>query len=217
MLGWLPHKEVRPVLKKSVFILLLAHGVAATAQTISGHVFCAGTSFDPSPASVSISGKVAAADVGLPGAIWVGIEDPQAPGTPAAFLTPSGWVAWTTAGFPTYVETPAIGSTFSYSACIPASPTGGGCAATSANLVGWKVYAGYGVLTPEYQTLIQKRRASLNAAKPWPQQKGKWRADYEDDQPFRDAQVQKSANDGRWGEALTIPFIDCTPPESGGQ
>jgi hypothetical protein len=77
MLGWLPHKEVRPVLKKSVFILLLAHGVAATAQTISGHVFCAGTSFDPSPASVSISGKVAAADVGLPGAIWVGIEDPQ--------------------------------------------------------------------------------------------------------------------------------------------
>jgi hypothetical protein len=110
------------MLKKSGFILLLAQGVAAMAQTVSGNVFCAGTTFDPSPASVSISGTVAASDVGLPGAIWVGIEDPAAPGTPAAFLTTSGWVAWTTGGFPTYVETPAIGSTFSYSACIPVHP-----------------------------------------------------------------------------------------------
>jgi hypothetical protein len=205
------------MLKNSVLTLLLAHGMAAMAQTVSGNVFCAGTTFAPSPASVSTSGTVAAADMGLPGAIWVGIEYPEAPGTPAAFLTPSGWVAWTTGGFPTYVETPALGSTFSYSACIPVSPAGGGCASTSGNFLGWKVYAGYGVLTPEHQTLIQKRRASLDAAKPWLQQKGKWRADYEDDTAFRNALIQKSANDGRWGEALTIPFISCTPPESGGQ
>ena len=205
------------MLKKSGFILLLAQGVAAMAQTVSGNVLCAGTTFDPSPASVSISGTVAASDVGLPGAIWVGIEDPAAPGTPAAFLTTSGWVAWTTGGFPTYVETPAIGSTFSYSACIPASPTGGGCAATSAEFVGWKVYAGYGVLTPEHQALIGRRRASLDLAKPWLQQKGKWRADYDDDIAFRNALIQKSANDGRWGSALTIPFFNCTPPDSGGQ
>jgi hypothetical protein len=81
----------------------------------------------------------------------------------------------------------------------PNSPTGGGCASTSADFVGWKVYAGYGVLTPEHQTLIGKRRASLDAAKPWLQQKGKWRADYDDDLAFRNALVQKSANDGRWG------------------
>lgn len=205
------------MLKNSVLTLLLSHGMVAMAQTVSGNVFCAGTTFAPSPASVSISGTVSAADVGLPGAIWVGIEDPGTPGTPAAFLTPSGWVAWTTGGFPTYVETPAIASTFSYSACIPSSPAGGGCASTSGNFLGWKVYAGYGVLTPEHQTLIQKRRASLDAAKPWLQQKGKWRADYEDDQAFRNALVQKSANEGRWGPALTIPLIDCTPPDSGGQ
>ena len=205
------------MLKNSVFTLLLAHGMAAMAQTVSGNVFCAGTTFDPSPASISISGTVAASDVGLPGAIWVGIEDPEAPGIPAAFLTPSGWVAWTTGGFPTYVETPAIGLTFSYSACIPASPAGVGCAATSANFIGWKIYAGYGVLTPENQALIGRRRASLDLAKPWLQQKGKWRAVYDDDTAFRNALVQKSANDGRWGEALTIPFISCTPPESGGQ
>ena len=101
------------MLKKSGFILLLAKGMAAMAQTVSGNVFCAGTTFDPSPASVSISGTVSAADVGLPGAIWVGIEDPGTPGTPAAFLTPSGWVTWTTGGFPTYVETTAIGSRYS--------------------------------------------------------------------------------------------------------
>ncbi len=205
------------MLKNFAFILLLAPGMAAMAQTVSGNVFCAGTTFDPSPASVSVSGTVAASDVGLPGAIWVGIEDPGTPGTPAAFLTPSGWVAWTTGGFPTYVETPAIASTFSYSACIPSSPARGGCAATSAGFVGWKVYAGYGVLTPEHQALVQKRRAALNAAKPWLQQKGKWRADYDDDFAFRNALIQKSANDGRWGAALTIPFINCTPPESGGQ
>ena len=207
------------MLKNSALTLLLTHGIAAMAQTVSGNVFCAGTTFDPSPASISISGTVAASDVGLPGAIWVGIEDPGAPGMPAAFLTPIGWVAWTTGGFPTYVETPAIGSTFSYSACIPASPAGGdsGCAATSADFVGWKIYAGYGVLTPENQALIGRRRASLDLAKPWLQQKGKWRAVYEDDTAFRNALIQKSANDGRWGEALTIPFISCTPPESGGQ
>lgn len=204
------------MLKKSGFTLLMAHGIAAMAQTVSGTVFCAGTMFDPSPASVSISGTVAAADAGLPGAIWVGIEDPSRPGYPAAFLTPDGWVAWTTGGFPTYVETASIGSTFSYSACIPSSPSGVGCAATSADFVGWKVYAGYGVLTPEHQALIGRRRASLNQAKPWLQQRGKWRADYDDDVAFRNALVQKSANDGRWGEALTIPFISCTPPESGG-
>lgn len=205
------------MLKNSAFTLMLAHGMVAMAQTVSGNVFCAGTTYDPAPASVSISGTVAASDVGLPGAIWVGIEDPGVSGYPAAFLTPSGWVAWTTGGFPTYVETPALGSTFSYAACIPNSPTGWGCASTSGNFLGWKVYAGYGVLTPEHQTLIQKRRASLDAAKPWLQQKGKWRADYEDDQAFRNALIQKSANDGRWGESLTIPFINCTPPESGGQ
>jgi hypothetical protein len=204
--------------KKPAFIWLLTQGMAAMAQTVGGHVYCAGTTLDPSPASVSISGTVASADVGLPGAIWVGIEDPGTPGTPAAFLTPRGWVPWTSGGFPTYVETPAIGSSFSYSACIPSSPTGGGCAATSADFMGWKVYAGYGVLTPEHQALIQKRRASLDLAKPWLQQKGKWRADYDDDMAFRNALIQKSANDGRWGAALTIPLIDCTPPDlSGGR
>jgi hypothetical protein len=75
------------VLKSLAFILLLAHGIAAMAQTVGGNVFCAGTAYDPSPASVSISGTVAASDVGLPGAIWVGIEDPGVPGYPAAFLT----------------------------------------------------------------------------------------------------------------------------------
>ncbi|MDI1244056.1 MAG: hypothetical protein PSV24_01475 [Rhodoferax sp.] len=203
--------------KKSGFVLLLAHGMAAMAQTVSGNVFCAGTTFDPSPASVSVSGTVAAPDTGLPGAVWVGIEDPAKPGYPAAFLSPSGWAAWTTGGFPTYVETPAMGSSFSYTACIPSSPSGGGCAATSADFVGWNVYAGYGVLTLEHQTLIAKRRASLDLAKPWLQQRGKWRADYDDDLAFRNALIQKSANDGRWGVALTVPYINCTPLESGGQ
>jgi hypothetical protein len=205
------------MLRISAFTLLLAHGIAAMAQTVSGNVFCAGPAYAPAPASVSINGTVAASDVGLPGAIWVGIEDPGVPGYPAAFLTPSGWMAWTTGGFPTYLETTALGSTFSYAACIPNSPTGGGCASTSADFFGWKVYAGYGVLTPEHQALIGKRRASLDRAKPWLQQRGKWRAAYDDDLAFRNALVQKSANGGRWGPALTIPLIDCSPPDSGGQ
>lgn len=203
--------------KISGFVLLHAYGMAAMAQTVSGNVFCAGTTYDPSPASISISGTVAGPDTGLPGAVWVGIEDPLRPGYPAAFLTSSGWAAWTTGGFPAYVETPAIGSSFSYTACIPSSTSASGCASTSADFVGWKVYAGYGVLTPEHQSLIAKRRASLDLAKPWLQQQGKWRADYEDDMAYRNALVQKSANEGRWGVALTVPTIDCTPPQSGGQ
>ena len=203
--------------KKFTFVWLLAHSMAVMAQTVSGNVFCAGTTLNPSPASIAIHGTVATPDAGLPGAIWVGIEDPTNPGSPAAFLTPSGWVPWTSGGFPTYLETPAMGSGFSDTACIPSSTSGGGCAATSANFVGWKVYAGYGVLTLEHQSLISKRRASLDLAKPWLQQRGKWRTDYEDDMAYRNALIQKSANDGHWAAALTIPFIDCTPPESGGQ
>ncbi|MDD2920626.1 hypothetical protein, partial [Rhodoferax sp.] len=67
------------MLKNSTFFLLLTHGIAAMAQTVGGNVFCAGTAYDPAPASVSIRGTVAASDVGLPGAIWVGIEDPGVP------------------------------------------------------------------------------------------------------------------------------------------
>lgn len=204
------------MLKTIILSLLLAHTAGAISQTVGGNVYCAGNAFNPAPASVSVAGTVAAADVGLPGAVWVGIEDPASPGYPAAFLTPSGWVAWTTGGFPTYLETPAMGSSFSYSACIPFSASGGGCASTSADFVGWKVYAGYGVLTPEHQSLIAKRRASLDRSRAMLEQKGKWRAEYEDDVSFRNALVQKSTNDGRWGPALTIPFIDCTPPETGG-
>lgn len=199
------------MLKKPACALLLTHVMAAMAQTVSGHVFCAGTSFDPSPASVSISGSVAPSDTGLPGAIWVGIEDPSTPGQPAAFLTPSGWVPWTRGGFPTYMETPAMGASFSYTACIPSSPTVGTCAPTSASFVGWKIFAGYGVLTPEHQALITQRRTSLDMAKAWLQAQGKWIAAYDDDTAIRNALVQKSANDGRWGAALTIPWLDCTP------
>ncbi len=61
------------------------------------------------------------------------------------------------------------------------------------------------------------RNASLDLAKPWLQQKGTWRAAYDDDTAFRQALVQKSANEGRWGVALTVPAVDCTPPESGGR
>lgn len=204
------------MLKISACALLLTHVMAAMAQTVSGNVFCAGTPLSPSPASVSISGSVAPSDTGLPGAIWVGIEDPSTPGQPAAFLTPSGWVPWTSGGFPAYVETPAMGSSFSYAACIPSSPSVGTCASTSASFVGWKIHAGYGVLTPEHQALIKQRRTSLDMAKAWLQAQGKWIAAYDDDTAFRNALVQKSANDGRWGAALTIPLLDCTPYFFGG-
>lgn len=204
------------MLRKSACALLLTYGVTAMAQTVSGSVFCADTTYAPSTASVSISGSVAPSDIGLPGAIWVGIEDPSSPGQPAAFLTPSGWVPWTSGGFPTYVETPAMGGSFTYAACIPNSPSDGTCAPTSASFVGWKIYAGYGVLTPEHQALITQRRTSLDLAKAWLQAQGKWIAAYEDDTAFRNALVQKSANDGRWGAALTIPMIDCSPNLGGG-
>ncbi|MEY4755118.1 MAG: hypothetical protein RJA34_16 [Pseudomonadota bacterium] len=185
------------------------------AQTVSGSAFCTAAIYAPPFASVDISGSVALTDVGLPGAVWVGIEDPAKPGYPAAFLTPSGWVTWTTGGFPAYVETQSMGPGFSHSACVPNSQYGSGCTSTSASFVGWKIYAGYGVLTPEHQALIAQRRASLDQAKPWLQQQGKWRPEYEDDVANRNALVQKSANDGRWGLALTVPYIDCTPPDSG--
>jgi len=200
--------------KKTMLLLLLSHGLAM-AQTVSGSVFCSGNVFDPSPASVAISGTVASDDVGLPGAIWIGIEDPATPGYPTAFLTPNGWVTWTTGGFPTYVETSAINQQFSYTACVPGSFAGGTCSATTGDYLGWKVYAGYGVLTPVHQSLITKRRASLDSAKTQLVAKGKWRTEYEDDVAYRNALIQGSANDGRWGEAMTIPFVDCSPPSGG--
>ena len=62
------------MLKNSVLTLLLAHGMAAMAQTVSGNVFCAGTTYDPAPASVSISGTVAAGIDGITGCGWFEIH-----------------------------------------------------------------------------------------------------------------------------------------------
>ena len=196
------------MIKKSALgLLLLVTHLASVAQGVSGSIYCSGYS----SVSVSISGSVAPSDVGLPGAVWVGIEDPSAPGYPSAFLTANGWVPWTTGGFPTYVETGSMPPSFAYSACIPGSSYNSynGCATTSTNYIGWKVYAGYGVFTEEHQGLIAKRRASLDAAKPRLQQKGKWRTDYDDDVAYRNSLIQKSANDGRWGPALTISYMNC--------
>ena len=193
------------MLKKIALLsLLLGTVLSSTGQSVSGNVYCSGFA----SASIRINGSVAPGDVGLPGAVWIGIEDPANPGYPTAFLTPSGWVPWSSAGFPTYTETSSLQSSFSYSACVPGT-TYNGCASTTGNYSGWKIYAGYGVFTPGHQDLIAKRRATLDAAKPALQKKGKWRAEYEDDIGYRNSLIQKSANEGRWGHAFTVQNIDC--------
>ncbi|MCW3587400.1 hypothetical protein [Burkholderia cenocepacia] len=153
--------------------------------------------------------KVVVNEAGQPGLIWVGMHNP---GKTAAYLLDQHgqWQKYDGGLLP------------------PAGRFDGGLPATmdvdvqlpepgpSTNwFVGWEIYEGYGVYTKASQDKVATRRAILNEVKPSRVAEGKWSPEYDSDDRFKWALVQKDMTDnGKYVQVVTIPLIDCNATTS---
>lgn len=151
------------------------------------------------------------ADAGQPGLFWFGVLSPDQ--QRGAVLTPYGWQAYQGGNYPFHSRHDG-GLRASLTLHVPLP----GNALTTAEYVGFGVYLGHGVYTATAQQQVASRRASLNRVKPDMVAKGRWRADFDTDDSFIWTMIQKDMTDnGKYGQAYTIPFLDCTPPQLGGR
>lgn len=150
------------------------------------------------------------ADAGQPGLLWFGVlsADQQS----GAVLTPNGWQTYQGGLYPFHSRHDG-GLRPSTTLNVPLP----GNALTTAEYVGFGVYMGHGIYTVNAQQQVASRRATLNRVKPDMVAKGRWRAEFDTDETFIWTLIQKDMTDnGKYGQAYTIPYIDCTPPQQGG-
>ena len=149
------------------------------------------------------------ADAGTPGLFWLGLFSRDQ--TKGAALTSSGWQTYTGGLYPFQAR---------YDAGFPASitlsipfPAG---VQTTAEYVGYSVYAGDGVYTGAMQQQVADRRAALNAEKPDMVASGRWNVAFDSDDSYIWALIQKDMTDNKkYGAILTIPYLNCLPPNYG--
>ncbi|MGC0153562.1 hypothetical protein ACPRNU_13955 [Chromobacterium vaccinii] len=149
-----------------------------------------------------------AGDVGLPGAVYVGIHTPDK--TKAAFLNEAGqWEPYTGGLYPIAKR---------FEAGVPASvPMAVTFPSTTTDpYVGWQIYIGYGVINASDQDMIRKRREMLNAAKPERVAQGRWSPLLDNDDHVKLAVLHKDLTRNqkyRW--SVAVPFLDCDPDTGG--
>lgn len=151
-----------------------------------------------------------AGDAGKPGLFWLGVlsADQQI----GAALTPQGWQAYQGGLYP-YQSRHDAGLRHTITLNVPMP----GTSLTTAEYVGYGLYLGHGVYTQQAQQQVASRRAALNRVKPDMVAKGRWRPDFDTDDTFIWTLIQKDMTDnGKYGRVYTIPYLDCTPPQSGG-
>ncbi|WP_207002665.1 hypothetical protein [Trinickia mobilis] len=150
-------------------------------------------------------------EAGQPGLVFVGMYNPAK--TQADYLAQSGaWGTYQGGLYPPYGR---------YDAGLPGSvqvlvPLPGNDGTTNA-VLGWTMYVGYGVLTPDAQAQVQARRSALNSMRAQRIAAGTWNAAYDSDDQFKWSLVQKDLTDnGKYHLSLVIPPLNCNPPDTGG-
>jgi hypothetical protein len=154
-------------------------------------------------------------DTGTPGLFWLGILSPDQ--TTGAVLTiDQGWAPYAGGLYPFQSRYDnglpgAITLTLPFPS-DPQNPT-----LTTAGYVGYGMYVGHGAYTAASQQMVANRRIMLNKIKPQRVAAGTWQADYDSDDRFIWSLIQKDMVDNhKYGSILTVPFIDCTPIQAGG-
>ena len=62
--------------------------------------------------------------------------------------------------------------------------------------------------------MVAQRRAMLNSVRAQRIAAGTWSADYETDDRYIWSLIQGDmVNNNKFGAVITVPFIDCTPPQ----
>lgn len=157
-------------------------------------------------------------DAGLPGAVFVGAYNP-ASGMLEAVLTESGWKAGTGGLIePFRFYRDGVPASLQFEAEKPACETNkfdfyDSCTPDStAPYAGYEIWVAHGVLTPDAEQIVQRRRAALEASRERLVQAGRWNSRYDDpafDDEFRYALIQKDAN-GKHVRALVVPDLYCS-------
>lgn len=149
-------------------------------------------------------------DAGTPGLFWFGVISQDM--TLGSVLTPQGWQNYTGGLYPFQARydnglPPTITLTLPF-------PDGN---QNTGAYVGYSVYAGQGVYSYAMRQKVADRRAALNNVKPDMVAKGRWRPEFDSDDTYIWSLIQKDMKDNnKYGPVLTIPFVDCTPADSGG-
>ncbi|WP_158664451.1 hypothetical protein [Cupriavidus metallidurans] len=149
-------------------------------------------------------------DTGTPGLFWFGIISQDQ--TLGSVLTPQGWQDYTGGLYPFQAR---------YDNALPqritlSIPFPGGVQTTAA-YVGYSVYAGHGAYAYANRQKVADRRTALNNVKPDMVAKGRWRPEFDSDDYYIWALIQKDMVDNnKYGPILAIPYVDCTPPMEGG-
>lgn len=149
-------------------------------------------------------------DAGTPGLFWFGIISQDQ--TLGSVLTPQGWQNYKGGLYP-FQARYDNGILQSIKLSLP-FPDG---AQTTASYVGYSVYAGHGAYSNANRQKVADRRTALNNVKPDMVAKGRWRPELDSDDMYIWSLIQKDMMDNnKYGPILAIPYVDCTPPATGG-
>lgn len=186
----------------------------ALAQTASTTAFCGGET-----AFATTTLTIPAADVGLPGFVALVAQR----GDDLAFLNPHGQWIYSRMPFGSeYRVFGALPASFRFDFCVPEPAVddygrdmGLRCAMTSAFAQGVTLHATWGAVTPEIVAQADAREATIQRANERLARLGRSTREF-DRQRFIESAVLRDARMKNPVVAGTVPFVDCTPPDTGG-
>jgi len=150
------------------------------------------------------------ADIGIPGLFWLGALAPDQKS--GGVLVGGRWVGYQGGSYPFQARYDGgMPGMISFSIPLPVSNL------TTGEFVGYGVYMGHGVYTGKAAARYASWRADLDSAKARLAANNRNVAaeDAGANERLIQALVQKDMTDnGKYGLALVVPYIDCTPPSN---
>jgi hypothetical protein len=197
-------------MRKLILAALLATQAVAAYAGGSATITCGNAApgvYNNGQAPVLHINYTAGVDAGAPGLFWLGVLSPDQ--TRGAVLTQQGWATYQGGMYPFQARYDnGIPGTVTVTIPFPTSSL------STAGFVGFSVYAGHGVYTPRSQEMVAQRRAMLNSIRAQRIAAGTWSAEYETDDRYIWSLIQGDmVNNNKFGAVITVPFIDCTPPQ----
>lgn len=208
-------------MRKTTVLAGLIAGLAASTTVLAQSASASasfGCTFDYRAAG-TVTLTIPAADVGRPGFVLLVAER----GQDLAFLDPSGnWVYSRMPFAHEYRRFESLPSSVNFEFCIPEPVVGEfgehqslACSMTSAFAVDTILHASWGALTPQIEAQANARESRLAAANERLISLGREPRAF-DRQRFIESAVLRDARMVNPRVAGVVPFINCTPPDTGG-
>jgi hypothetical protein len=151
-------------------------------------------------------------DAGTPGLIWIAMSTPDQQAGWAMPFSTGQWEPLQQGGLypPLGIHADGLPAQLSFELPIPSSNE---YSMDTGAVVGYQLGIGHGVLNSGAQNKVSERRNFLNGIREDLIKRGKWSSEYDSDDQFKWALVQKDAMDsGKYAIGLVIPYVNCRPP-----